>query len=185
VFSSKDRVIRAKGKDALVRKVPDFNLCDQSGRMHSLKSFAGKWLVLYVFSRDDTPGLTERMSDYRNHVGHLRVLGAEVVGLSADSGNLHAQSAIRADLNFSLLTDDDAITIKALGAWGITGTHGKRYEAVLRRTFLVDSESQIVKVWNKVPPNGHVIDVEKALSLEQAGKLGEEFRRRYNSRRRG
>jgi thioredoxin-dependent peroxiredoxin len=151
-----------------VNKAPDFNLLDQSGQPHSLESYKGKWLVLYVYPKDDTPGCTAEACDFRDHVGHLRELGAEVVGLSADSSASHDKFATKHGLNFPLLADDGAVTIKALGAWGEKSMYGKTFEGIMRQTFLIDPKGQIVKTWNKVSVKGHVADVEKALREAQA-----------------
>ena len=151
-----------------VSKAPDFNLLDQSGQTHSLESYAGKWLVLYVYPKDDTPGCTKEACDFRDHVGQLRDLGAEVVGLSADSSTSHDKFASKHGLNFPLLADDGAVTIKALGAWGEKSMYGKTYEGIIRQTFLIDPKGEIKKAWKKVSVDGHVADVEKALREAQA-----------------
>jgi peroxiredoxin Q/BCP len=154
---------------AVSETIAAFNLHDQNGQQHSLESYKGKWLVLYVYPKDDTPGCTREACDFRDHVGHLRDLGAEVVGVSMDSSHSHEKFAGKYGLNFPLLADTDGTLIRGLGSWGKKNMYGKEYEGIIRQTFLIDPAGKIVKVWRKVSVDGHVAQVETAL-LEATGR---------------
>jgi thioredoxin-dependent peroxiredoxin len=131
---------------------PDFSLPDESGKMHTLKDFAGKWLVLYFYPADDTPGCTIEACSLRDARDDLADLGAQVVGVSKDDAAAHEKFKSKHSLNFTLLTDPEKITIDAYGAWG-----KKQFgmEGTLRKTFIINSDGQVVKVFGRVIPLGH------------------------------
>jgi thioredoxin-dependent peroxiredoxin len=146
-----------------MEKAPPFNLHDQTGKQHSLADFKGKYLVLYFYPKDDTPGCTKEACDFRDHVGSLRELGAEVLGVSADDTSSHEQFAGKYGLNFPLLADDGAVIAKAYGAYGKKNLYGKISEGIMRKTFLIDPNGEIIKAWGKVSVEGHVEQVTTAL----------------------
>lgn len=139
---------------------PDFTLHDESGNKKSLKDFAGKWLVLYFYPKDDTPGCTVEACSLRDARDELMKLGAEVVGVSKDDAGSHEKFKAKHSLNFTLLSDPDGKTIEAYGAWG-KKMFGK--EGILRKTFLIDPNGQVVKVWGRVTPLGHGDQVRQEL----------------------
>ncbi|WP_185747713.1 thioredoxin-dependent thiol peroxidase [Thermus amyloliquefaciens] len=142
---------------------PDFELPDQEGRLHRLSHYRGKWVVLYFFPKDDTPGCTKEACGFRDRMGDLQALGAVVLGVSADDVESHRRFAEKYGLNFPLLADPERRAIQAYGAWGKKNLYGKEYEGVLRQTFLIDPEGRIAKVWKKVSPEGHAEEVAEAL----------------------
>lgn len=131
---------------------PDFTLNDENGEQKSLSDFKGKWLVLYFYPKDDTPGCTVEACSLRDARDNLAALGADVVGVSKDDATSHEKFKAKHSLNFSLLTDPDGSVLEAYGAWG-KKMFGK--EGILRKTFLIDPEGTVVKVWGKVTPLGH------------------------------
>ncbi len=139
---------------------PDFNLPDSSGQYHALKDYAGKWLVLYFYPKDDTPGCTTEACSFRDIRDELIALGAEVVGVSKDGPELHEKFKEKLTLNFTLLCDEEAEATKAYGAWGkkMFGRQG-----ILRRTFIIDPQGQVAKVFGRVTPLGHGEQVIKTL----------------------
>lgn len=139
---------------------PDFNLPDSSGQYHALKDYAGKWLVLYFYPKDDTPGCTTEACSFRDIRDELIALGAEVVGVSKDGPKLHEKFKEKLTLNFTLLCDEEAAVINAYGAWGkkMFGRQG-----ILRRTFIIDPQGQVVKIFGRVTPLGHGEQVAKTL----------------------
>lgn len=144
-------------------KAPDFKLTDQDGHSRSLNDFAGKWLVLYFYPKDDTPGCTIEACSLRDARDGLAELGAEVVGVSKDDASSHDKFKAKHSLNFTLLSDPDAQTIEAYGAWGkkMFGVEG-----ILRQTFIINPNGDIVKKFGRVTPLGHgqqVIDSLKEL----------------------
>src|SRR5689334_23739482 len=101
-------------------KAADFTLPDQDGKMHSLKDYAGKWLVLYFYPEDDTSGCTTEACNFRDAREVIAELGgAEVVGISKDSVDSHKKFGDKYDLNFTLLSDTSHKTIKAYHSWGV------------------------------------------------------------------
>ncbi|WP_152560755.1 thioredoxin-dependent thiol peroxidase [Thermus caliditerrae] len=142
---------------------PDFALPDQDGRLHRLADYRGRWVVLYFYPKDDTPGCTKEACGFRDRMGDLQDLGAVVLGVSADGVESHKRFAEKYGLNFPLLADPERQAILAYGAWGKKNLYGKEYEGVLRQTFLIDPEGRIAKVWRKVSPEGHAEEVAEAL----------------------
>lgn len=131
---------------------PDFSLPDETGKMHSLKDFAGKWLVLYFYPADDTPGCTIEACSLRDARDDIATLGAEIVGVSKDDANSHEKFKAKHSLNFTLLTDPDKKTLNAYGVWG-----KKQFgsEGTLRKTFIINPDGTVVKVYGRVTPLGH------------------------------
>ncbi|MGQ9510724.1 MAG: thioredoxin-dependent thiol peroxidase [Thermaceae bacterium] len=144
---------------------PDFSLPDQDGRVHRLSDYRGRWVVLYFYPKDDTPGCTVEARGFRDEKGRLEELGAVVLGVSADGVESHKAFAEKHRLNFPLLADPNREAIRAYGAWGKKKLYGKEYEGVLRQTFLIDPEGRIAKVWRKVKPEGHAEEVARALEV--------------------
>lgn len=142
---------------------PDFSLPDQSGKKHSLTDYRGRWVVLYFYPKDDTPGCTKEACNFRDEKGRLEELGAVVLGVSADDVQSHGKFHRKYDLNFPLLSDPDKTTIRAYGAWGKKVMYGKEYEGVFRYTYLIDPEGRVAKVWDKVKPDQHALEVAEAL----------------------
>ena len=141
---------------------PDFSLKDSEGKAHTLADWRGKWLVLYFYPKDDTPGCTTEACSVRDARDELTDLGAEVVGVSRDEAASHDKFKAKYNLNFLLLSDPDKQALEAYGAWGknrfgIVGT--------LRKTFIIDPNGQVVKAYGRVTPAGHgeqiVTDIKK------------------------
>jgi thioredoxin-dependent peroxiredoxin len=142
-------------------QAPDFNLPDQNGNMHTLHDYAGKWLVLYFYPEDDTPGCTTEACNFRDARELIAQLGdAEVVGISQDTTESHKQFADKNGLNFTLLSDTKRHVIKAYDSWGVMMTK--------RNTFIIDPEGQVAKEYRGVQPNDHAAEI--IADLEQLQK---------------
>lgn len=131
--------------------------------MHKLSDYQGRWLVLYFYPKDDTPGCTKEACSFRDEQATLKKLGAVVLGVSTDDTKSHAKFAEKFNLNFPLLADPSAEMIKSYGAWGKKNLYGKEYEGVLRQTFIVDPKGNVARVWEKVKPEDHALEVAEAL----------------------
>lgn len=144
---------------------PDFSLKDPEGNVHTLSDYRGKWLVLYFYPKDDTPGCTVEACAMRDARDELTDLGAEVIGVSRDEAESHEKFKAKYNLNFTLLSDPDKVAMEAYGAWG-----KKQFgqEGVLRKTFIIDPERQVVKVYGRVTPEGHGEQVVEDLKRLQA-----------------
>ena len=131
---------------------PDFSLNDINGQAHTLGEYKGKWVVLYFYSKDDTPGCTTQACSLRDARDTLAEMGAEIVGISRDDPNSHEKFKAKYSLNFTLLTDAEAKTINDYGAWGkkMFGNEG-----ILRKTFIINPEGKVVKVYGRATPLGH------------------------------
>ena len=144
-------------------KAPEFSLKDQDNNIKSLADFTGKWLVIYFYPKDDTPGCTIEACSLRDVNDTLIELGANVVGISKDDVDSHQKFKAKHKLNFTLLADPTGKTIEDYGAWG-TKMFGK--VGIQRKTFIVDPKGEIVKTYGRVTPLGHgekVIEDLKAL----------------------
>jgi thioredoxin-dependent peroxiredoxin len=145
----------------------EFTLQGVDGTAHSLTDFRGKWVVLYFYPKDDTPGCTTEACSLRDARDTLADMGAEIIGISKDDPNAHEKFKQKYSLNFLLLTDSEGETIERYGAWG-KKMFGK--EGILRKTFIIDPDGQVVKVYGRVTPLGHGEQVVEALKVLQAGR---------------
>lgn len=143
---------------------PDFTLNDQAGKAHSLADYEGRWLVVYFYPKDDTPGCTVEACSLRDAATELNELDADVVGVSADDAKSHEKFVKKHHLNFTLLSDPDRKIIEAYGAWG-KKMFGK--EGIQRKTYIINPEGKVVKVYGKVTPLGHGEQVVDALKVLQ------------------
>ncbi len=141
-------------------QAPVFNLDDQAGQKHELRDYRGKWVVLYFYPKDDTPGCTKEACSFRDNYGAIQAAGAVVLGVSADSAASHQKFAAKYDLPFTLLVDDDDHSAaRAYGAYGMKKQYGREYEGVIRSTFIIDPAGCIAKSWAKVKTDTHGADV--------------------------
>jgi peroxiredoxin Q/BCP len=144
---------------------PDFTLPDIGGKTHTLKEYAGKWIVLYFYPKDDTPGCTTEACSLRDSRDTLAEMGAEIIGISKDDANSHEKFKAKYSLNFTLLTDTEGEVIERYGAWG-KKMYGR--EGILRKTFIINPDGQVVKVYGRVTPMGHGEQVIEELKRLQA-----------------
>lgn len=140
-----------------MKQAPDFTLPDQNGAMHSLKQYRGKWVVVYFYPKDDTPGCTKEACAFRDGFTRFAERNVQVLGISKDSVASHKKFAEKFSLNFPLLSDESKATIQAYGAWTERGFMG--HPGVLRNTYLVNPDGMIVKEYVKVKPELHVDEV--------------------------
>ena len=150
---------------AVPYKASDFTLTDSEGKKHSLSDYTGKWVVLYFYPKDDTPGCTAEACSLRDARDDLAQLGAEVIGVSRDDPSSHEKFKAKYSLNFTLLSDPDKKVIDEYGAWG-NKMFGK--EGILRKTFIINPDGQVVKVYGRVTPLGHGDQVIEDLKQLQA-----------------
>ena len=144
---------------------PDFTALDPDGATRTLADFRGKWTVLYFYPKDDTPGCTTEACSLRDARDELTALGAQVVGVSADDAASHDKFKAKYNLNFTLLSDPTHAMLEAYGAWG-KKQFGR--EGILRKTFLINPDGQVVKVYGRVTPLGHGTQVVEELKKLQA-----------------
>jgi peroxiredoxin Q/BCP len=134
---------------------PAFTLPDQSGREVSLDGLRGRWLVLYFYPKDDTPGCTEEACSFRDDLGQLSALGAQIVGISVDDTASHAEFAKKHSLQFPLLADRDGVVARRYGAFA----DWKVFRYAKRYTFLIDPQGKIAKTYLKVDTSKHSAEI--------------------------
>lgn len=140
-----------------MQQAPDFTLHDQDNTEHSLRDYAGKWLVLYFYPKDDTPGCTTEACSFRDENEAIAMLSdAEVVGVSKDSVSSHKKFATKYSLNFTLLSDPDHKVAEYYDSWKPKKMMGKEFMGVQRNTFIIDPSGKIVKTYRGVNPKNHV-----------------------------
>lgn len=146
------------------RKAPAFTLPDREGAMASLADLTGSGnLVLYFYPKDMTPGCTIEACSFRDNLGAIRALGANVVGISGDSEASHQKFTDKYELNFPLLADKDNKVGKAYGVYKMKSLYGRQFMGIERTTFVIDRDGIIRKVFPKVKVNGHTDEVVEAL----------------------
>ena len=146
-------------------KAKEFELNDQEGVLRKLSDYKGKWVLLYFYPKDDTPGCTIEACSLRDNFHQLEKLGVQILGVSKDSIKTHKKFADRYHLNFPILSDESTETIKAYEAWGKKIFMGHAFEGVLRKSFLIDDKGEIVKVYENVNPTKHAGEILNDLEL--------------------
>jgi len=146
-------------------KAPVFKGKDQDGRIVSLEDFIGKKVILYFYPKDDTPGCTAEACNIRDNYGLLLSKGFAIVGVSPDDEKSHIRFREKYKLPFSLIADPDKSIIKAYGAWGEKSMYGKKYEGVLRTTFVIDEKGIILKIISKVETRDHTRQILDELGI--------------------
>jgi len=144
---------------AVGQAAPEFTLNDQTGKAVTLGDYRGRWVVLYFYPKDDTPGCTTEACNFRDDLPALRQMNVQILGISADDSASHARFAEKYNLPFPLLADT-------------TGEVAKRYEALMsfgpfkfakRQTFLIDPEGRLAKIYRDVKASTHSREIQQDL----------------------
>ncbi|HET8625077.1 MAG TPA: thioredoxin-dependent thiol peroxidase [Gemmatimonadales bacterium] len=144
-------------------KAPDFTLTSDEGQAIRLSALKGRPVVLYFYPKDDTPGCTKEACSFRDAWADVRETGAALFGISPDGPTSHQQFRAKYRLQFPLLSDPDHAVAAAYGAWGEKSMYGRRYEGILRTTFVIDGTGVVRRVFEKVKPDGHADQVLAAI----------------------
>jgi peroxiredoxin Q/BCP len=142
-----------------------FELPDQDGETRRLEDFGGKWLVLYFYPKDNTPGCTTQACDFRDNIFAFRKLDAEIVGVSLDGVDSHREFATEHSLPFTLLADSEGTAARDYGVLRSFGV----VELASRQTFLISPEGVIARHYEKVDLDTHSADVLKDIELLREG----------------
>jgi peroxiredoxin Q/BCP len=145
-------------------QAPDFSLKDQDGKTHTLADYVGKWVILYFYPKDDTPGCTAEACSFRDNSAELASLGASVLGVSRDTVASHAKFTNKHKLNFPLLADTTGEVCKAYGVLKEKSMFGRKYIGISRDTFLIDPKGNVVKEYRGVNPLTHWSEIMKDLA---------------------
>ncbi|MRJ05925.1 MAG: peroxiredoxin [Epsilonproteobacteria bacterium] len=133
----------------------DFCLPNSDGVEICLRDLVGKWIVLYFYPKDNTPGCTTEAVEFTQLLPEFEKLGAVVVGVSPDSPERHRKFIDKHNLEVLLLSDEEKEVMKKLGVWGKKKNYGREYEGVIRSTFLLNPKGEIVKEFRNVRAKGH------------------------------
>jgi len=137
-------------------KAPDFSLLDQDGHHVSLVDFRGSLVLVYFYPKADTPGCTTQACCLRDAVPDFSKSQVSVCGISPDSPATQKKFSTKFDLNFPLLADEDHQVAEAYGVWGEKSMYGKKYFGIIRSSFLIDGDGNILDAWYKVSPKDTV-----------------------------
>ena len=149
-----DQTMPAAGQVA-----PGFTLPSQDGSQISLSSFQGKWVVLYFYPKDMTPGCTIEAHNFQRDLAQYEARNAVILGVSLDAPDSHRQFCTKEGLTFRLLSDPDHTVVDAYGSLGNFGL----IKIANRNTFLIDPQGKIAQVWTKVNPQVHSTEVLAAI----------------------
>ncbi|MBM3710739.1 MAG: peroxiredoxin [Actinobacteria bacterium] len=138
-------------------KAPDFKLPDKDNKIHSLSDYLGKWVVLYFYPKDDTPGCTKEATNFRDNIDKFKSLSVEVIGISSDTIESHKKFIEKFNLNILLLSD---LRKEIIGKYGAKGVVTKRI------SYLINPEGVIDKVYPKVNPSLHAQEILDDLSAK-------------------
>ncbi|MDU8929151.1 peroxiredoxin [Alisedimentitalea sp. MJ-SS2] len=150
----------------LPRPAPDFSLPGDDGATHSLSSLKGAPFVLFFYPRDNTAGCTKEAIAFSTLKPEFDAFGVKVFGVSKDTLTSHEKFRTKQDLTIPLLSDADSTACEAFDVWKEKKMYGKTFFGIVRSTFLVNADGQIVSEWRKVKVDGHaeaVLDAAKAL----------------------
>jgi thioredoxin-dependent peroxiredoxin len=134
---------------------PVFKGKDQNGSLISLDDFKGRKVILYFYPKDDTPGCTAEACNLRDNYDELISKGFVIIGVSPDNEQSHARFRGKFNLPFSLIADPEKQIINSFEVWGEKSMYGKKYEGVLRTTFVIDEKGMIQKIIRKVDTGNH------------------------------
>jgi peroxiredoxin Q/BCP len=140
-------------------KAPPFTLKRDGGGSVSLKDFKGSKLVLYFYPKADTPGCTREAVDFSRLRNQFAKAATEVLGVSADSVEKQDKFKSKHKISIALGADPTHEMLTAYGAWGRKSLYGRTFMGVIRKTFLIDENGRIARIWPKVSVNGHAEEV--------------------------
>lgn len=138
------------------KKVADFTLPNQAGEAISLSDYKGKYVILYFYPKDMTPGCTTQACDFRDNHESFSELDAVILGVSPDPVERHQKFIAKHELPFELLADEDHRLADDFDVWKLKKNFGKEYYGIERSTFIIDKEGKLLKEYRKVRVKGHV-----------------------------
>ena len=144
-------------------KASNFILPSTNKKKFSLSNALGKYVVLYFYPKDDTPGCTIETNDFNKLFSKFKKLDCEIYGISKDSIKSHDKFREKYKIKFELLSDENIKVLKKYKVWGKKKFMGREYLGVIRSTFLIDKKGNILKVWNNVKVRDHAKEVLKTL----------------------
>ena len=144
-------------------KAPDFTLTSTNNTDYSLKKSSGKYVVIYFYPKDDTPGCTIEANDFNKLLPQFKKLNCEVFGISKDNLKCHDKFKEKYKLKFDLLSDEELTVLKKFKVWGKKKFMGREFMGILRTTFLIDKKGKILRIWENVKVKDHAKEVLETL----------------------
>ena len=149
---------------------PTFNLHSTDGKIYSLKDSIGKYVVLYFYPKNDTPGCTVETNDFNKLLPKLKKLNCDVFGISKDDLKSHYKFKEKYKIKFDLLSDVELGILKKYKVWAKKKFMGREFMGILRTTFLIDQNGKIVEIWDNVKVKDHAKEVLDTLKSIQNKK---------------
>ena len=144
-------------------KAPSFSLPSTSNNEYSLKDSLGKYIVLYFYPKDDTPGCTIETNDFNKLLPKFKKLNCEILGISKDNLKSHDKFRDKYKIKFDLLADEEIKVLKKYKVWAKKKFMGREFMGIVRTTFLIDKKGKIIKIWNNVKVKDHAKEVLETL----------------------
>ncbi len=136
-------------------KAPEFSLLNQNAEKVSISDFKGQNIVLYFYPKNNTSGCTKEACNFRDDYDLYTTKDVVILGVSPDGEKSHRKFTDKFSLPFPLLSDEDKAVSTAYGAWGEKSMYGRKYMGIIRKTFLIDREGNIERIWHKVKVKAH------------------------------
>lgn len=152
-------IINERGVMATLKigdQAPKICLLDQNEKEVTLENYQSRWMIIYFYPKDSTPGCTIEAREFTQYLSQFKKMDAVILGVSSDSAKSHCNFIEKEDLKITLLCDPDHEALQAYGAWGLKKNYGKEYMGVVRSTFIISPDGDIAAVWSPVKVDGHV-----------------------------
>jgi len=146
-----------------LKKAPNFRLPSTNKKLYSIKDSVNKFVVLYFYPKDDTPGCTIETNDFNKLLSKFKKLDCEVFGISKDNIKSHDKFRDKYKVKFHLLADEEIKVLKKYKVWGKKKFMGREFMGIIRSTFLIDKKGKILKTWNDVKVKDHAKEVLETL----------------------
>ena len=144
-------------------QAPNFKLLSTSKENYSLKNSLGKYVVIYFYPKDDTPGCTIETNDFNKLLSKFEKLDCEIYGISKDNIKSHDKFRDKFKIKFNLLADEEIKVLKSYKVWGKKKFMGREFMGINRTTFLIDKKGKIIKIWENVKVKDHAKEVLETL----------------------
>ena len=144
-------------------KAPDFTLPSTNGENQKLKDLLGKYVVIYFYPKDDTPGCTIETNDFNKLLTKFKKLNCEIFGISKDTIKSHDKFREKFKIKFDLLSDEEIKVLKKYKVWGKKKFMGREFMGIIRSTILIDKKGKVIKVWDNVKVKDHAKEVLETL----------------------
>jgi peroxiredoxin Q/BCP len=138
---------------------PNFKIPSSNNEEFELKNNKNKFLIIYFYPRDNTPGCTDEAKDFSKLYKEFKKLNCEIIGISKDSIESHKKFISKFKIPFQLLSDEKIIVLKKYGAWGEKSMYGKKFMGIKRTTVLINPKGKITKIWSNVKVKDHAKEV--------------------------